>query len=111
VERPEEDCEADQEECCHARTKRPSLPTNAAWLVEVVALFLHLAFGTRLPREQRRGKSAFLFLLLTVDGGFDASGGARIFPCHFAKGGAGGLPFFQRRQRLSEPQQSVRSFG
>ena len=30
-------------------------------------------------------------LLLAVDRLFDAGGGARIFPPHFAKGGAGGL--------------------
>src|SRR6267378_4053830 len=49
-------------------------------------------------------------LLLTVHGRLDAARGAGIFPRHLAKRRTGGLLLFQRRQRLSEPQQCVRGF-
>src|SRR3981189_1967569 len=49
-------------------------------------------------------------LLLTVHGRFNAARGARIFPCPLAERGTGGLLLLQGRQRLSEPQQGVRSF-
>src|ERR1700704_1862088 len=49
-------------------------------------------------------------LLLTVHGRFNAARGARIFPCHLAERGTGGLLLLQGRKRLSEPQQGVRSF-
>src|SRR5512140_1382835 len=59
---------------------------------------------------RRITRSALDPFLLAIDGGFDAAGGARIFPQYLAEGGAGGLLLLQRRQRLSEPQQRVRGF-
>src|SRR5487761_2062730 len=49
-------------------------------------------------------------LLLTVYSRLDATGGMRIFPRHFAERRAGGLPFLQGRQRLTEPQQGLGGF-
>src|SRR5579859_124235 len=46
-------------------------------------------------------------LLLAVDGGFDAGGGARIFAHDLAEGGAGGLLLLQCGERLSEPQERI----
>src|SRR6516164_10392053 len=59
---------------------------------------------------RRADASTPLPLLLAVDGLFDARGSARIFPAHFAKGGAGGFLLLQRGERLAEPQQGVRGF-
>src|SRR6202012_2116034 len=59
-------------------------------------------------RATRSAASALHLLLLAVDGGFHAGGGARILAHHLAEGGASGLLFLQRRERLSEPQQRIR---
>src|SRR4051812_49007118 len=67
----------------------------------------------RRSRSRRGSGSRSLALnafLLAVHGLLHARGRARIFPADFTQRRAGGFLLLQRRQRLSQTQQRVRSF-